>query len=362
MIRTACARPRSKPRIVPGGRSLPRGQAAGWVFLLVPVLALSPPAAAQERHYQDKSIRMIVGSAPGGGYDAYARLVAAHLKRHIPGNPTIVVQNMPGAGSLVAANHLYNVAPRDGTVIGAVNALLATDPLLHPERVRFDSRQFRWIGSALRETHVGIAWHTSPVRGFADVFKQELLVAGSGGSTNLYPVFVAGLLGARLRMIPGYQGTRNGLLAMERGEVAGNFGVTWASLKATNAAWIKEGRIRVFVQIARARHPELTDIPWIYDHARSEDDRAAMDLVFGGQDFGRPYLTPPGVPDAVVGLLRTAFERMMDDREFLDDARKRAIDLDFTAGADIQALIDRLHATSPSVVARVKTIIGRTTQ
>ena len=148
-------------------------------IVLLMAIPLAQPAAAQALFYKDKSIRLIVGSAPGGGYDAYARLLAAHIRRHIPGNPTIVVQNMPGAGSLVAANHLFNVAPRDGTVLGAVNALLATDPLLYPERVRFDPRQFRWIGSALRETHVGIAWHTAPVRSFDDVFKHELLVAGS---------------------------------------------------------------------------------------------------------------------------------------------------------------------------------------
>ena len=341
---------------------MPRQVQRPAIVPLIAAILFAQPAAAQTPFYKDKSIRLIVGSAPGGGYDAYARLVAMHLRRHIPGNPTIVVQNMPGAGSLVAANHLANVAPRDGTVLGAVNALLATDPLLYPERVRFDPRQFRWIGSALRETHVGIAWHTAPVRSFDDVFKHELLVAGSGGSTNLYPVFVSGLIGARVRMIPGYQGTRNGLLAMERGEVAGNFGVTWASLKATNSAWIRDGKIRVFVQIARSRHPELKGIPWIYDYARSEDDTAAMDLVFGGQDFGRPYLTPPGVPDDLVGLLRSAFEKTMNDKEFVADAERRQIDLEFTSGEEIQALIERLHTTKPSVVERVKQIVERTAQ
>ena len=326
------------------------------------VLFLVTAAAAQEPFYRDKQIRLIVGSAPGGGYDTYARLIATHLRRHIPGQPTIVVQNMPGAGSLVAANYLANVAPRDGTVIGAVNALVATDPLLYPERVKFDPRQFRWLGSALRETHVAVAWHTSPVKTFDDVFQHELVVAGSGGSTNLYPVLVSAITGARIKMIPGYQGTRNGMLAMERGEVAGNFGITWASLKATNAAWLREGKVRVFVQIGRKRHRELPEVSWIYDYARTSDDRAAMDLVFGGQEFGRPYFAPPGVPDPLVEVLRAAFARTMDDPEFRADAEKRQIDFDFTSGAEIQSLVETLNKTPPAVIEQVRKIIDRTAQ
>ncbi len=337
------------------GRASPRA-----ILLLSALVAFAQPAAAQTPYYKDKTIRLIAGSAAGGGYDSYARLMAQHLRRHIPGNPTIVVQNMPGAGSLVAANHLYNVAPRDGTVIAGINSLVATHPLVSPERTRFDPTHFRWIGSALREYHTGVAWHTTPVKTFADVFTHELLVAGSGGSTNLYPVFVAGLLGAKLKMIPGYQGTRAGMLAMERGEVAGNFGISWASLKATQAAWIKENKIRVFVQIARTRHPELPDVPLIYDFARNDDDRAAMDIIFSSQDFGRPYLTPPGVPDDIVALLRTAFEQTMRDSEFQADAARRQIDLEFTGGAEIQSLVERLYKIPRPVIDKVRGIVERT--
>jgi hypothetical protein len=152
------------------------------------------------------------------------------------------------------------------------------------------------------------------------------------------------------------------MLAMERGEVAGNFGITWASLKATQGHWLREGKVRVFVQIARRRHPELPQVPWIYDYARSADNRSAMDLIFAGQDFGRPYLAPPAVPDFVVEILRTAFERTMADAEFQADAHKRRIDLEFTGGAEIQSLVDTLHATPPAVIARVKGIVERTGQ
>jgi tripartite-type tricarboxylate transporter receptor subunit TctC len=233
---------------------------------------------------------------------------------------------------------------------------------MFPERVKFDPRQFRWLGSALKENHSGLAWHTSPVRTFDDLFTQELIVAGTGGATNLYPVLTNGILGTRIKMIPGYQGTRAGMLAMERGEVAGNIGITWASLKATAGPWLREGKIRMLVQYGLERHSELPGLAWIYDYAKTADDRAAMDLAFGNQEFGRPFIAPPGVPAAMVALLRSAFEQTMYDPEFKADAEKRQVDLDFTSGADIQALIEKIYRTPPNVVARVKAMIEHTAQ
>jgi tripartite-type tricarboxylate transporter receptor subunit TctC len=325
--------------------------------LLASAVAGGSPAAAADPFFKDKQIRLIVGPAPGGGYDAYGRLLAQYMRPHIPGNPTILVQNMPGAGSLVAANYIYNVAPKDGTVFGAVNALLSTDPLLYPERVKFDPRRFRWLGSALRESHAGFAWYTTHIASFDDVLKNELIVPGTGGATNFYPMFVDAILGAKLRMIPGYQGTKQGMLAIERGEAGGIVGITWASMKATNGAWLKEGKIRPFVQFGLQKNPELPDVSWIYDYARNDDDRAAMDLAFGNSEFGRPFMAPPGVPDAVVDTLRTAFEETMRDPDFRADAEKRQLDLDFTSGAEIQSIIEKIYKTPPAVVERVKKIV-----
>ena len=329
---------------------------------LCPMLIMLPLASAiaQEPYYKDKQIRLVVGSAPGGGYDTYARLVSTHWRKHIPGNPLIIVQNMPGAGSLLAANNLFNVAPKDGTVIGAINPLVATEPLFYPDRAKFDARQFHWIGSALRETHTGLAWHTSPVQTFDDAFKQELIVAGTGGTTNLYPTFLNALLGTRFRMIPGYNGTKMGMLAMERGEVGGNVGITWASLKATNADWLRDGKIRVFVQFGLNKHPELPKASRIFDYARSDDDRAAMNLVFGPSEFGRPYLAPPGVPEPVVAILRNSFDETMKDREFIEEAQRRAVDIDPTPGVEIQALTDSMYHSPPALVERVKAILEKT--
>jgi tripartite-type tricarboxylate transporter receptor subunit TctC len=330
--------------------------AASSLFLAV-LGAPLPPAGAADAYFKNKQIRLIVGSAPGGGYDAYGRLLSQYMRDHIPGNPTIIVQNMPGAGSLVAANYIYNVAPKDGTFFGAVNAMLSTDPLLYPERVKFDPRQFRWLGSALREHHIGVAWSASGVRTLDDVLKSQLIVAGTGGATNFVPLFVDALLGAKMKMIPGYQGTKQGMLAMERGEVGGVVGITWASIKATNGSWLRDDKIRVFAQFGLNKHPELPDVSWIYDYARTDDDRAAMDLAFGNSEFGRPFIAPPGVPDQVVEILRDAFEDTMSDPAFQADAEKRQLDLELTSGREIQSLIEKFYRTPPAVVERVKQIV-----
>jgi tripartite-type tricarboxylate transporter receptor subunit TctC len=348
-----------KCRAVAPGRRLPLAATFRCLLAIisVSVAARLAPAEAADAYFKDKQIRLVVGSAPGGGYDAYGRLLAQYMKQHIPGGPNVIVQNMPGAGSLVAANYIYNVAPRDGTFIGAVNGMLATDPLLYPERVKFDPRQFRWLGSALRENHIGVVWHLTRVRSFDDVLRNELIVAGSGGATNFYPLFVDAILGAKIKMIPGYQGTKQGMLAMERGEVGGDVGITWASVKATNGNWLRDNKIRVFVQLGMKKHPELPDVSWIYDYARNDEDRAAMDLAFSNAEFGRPFIAPPGVPDEVVDILRDAFEDTMNDPAFRADAEKRQLDLALTRGSEIQSLIENIYKTSPAVVERVRKIV-----
>lgn len=316
-------------------------------------------AVAQDMPWKGKQIIMILGSAPGGGYDTFARTIAPHLGHHLPGQPTIVIQNMPGAGSLLATNHLYNVAARDGSVIGGLNPQLATEPLVRPERAKYDPRKLSWIGSALRETHVALAWHTSPVKTFDDLFQHELIVAGSGGATDTFPIFLNSLLNTKFKVIAGYKGTREGMLAMERGEATGNGGTTWASLKATQAQWLQEGKIRVILQYGLTKHPELPNVAWIYDYAKSDDDKAAMNLVFARQEFGRPYAGPPEMPPAILALYRKAFDETMTDKAFLAEAEKRKLDLDPIDGDAIQKLVDELYKTSPAVIDRVKDILAK---
>jgi tripartite-type tricarboxylate transporter receptor subunit TctC len=332
-------------------------------IVLCALLASIQPAAAQdEAVFKDKTIRIIVGSAPGGGYDAYARLVSDHMRRHIPGNPQIVVQNMPGAGSLVAMNHVANVAPKDGTVIGAINAAMTTQPLLKPDQAKFDPRKMNWIGSTLREFHIGLVRSNSPVKVIADTQKIEIPVAGTGGSTSTYPVITNAILHTKFKVVQGYQGTAQGMLAMERGEVDGVIGITWASIKATQAAALRDGKIQVLAQFGLRKHPELPNVPLVLDLAKTPEDQAAMRLVFSSQEVGRPWVAPEGVPAKTVAILRKAFDDTMADPAFIADAAKRKLDLEPTPGAEIQAVVDDIYKTPPAVVERIKPFLAETAQ
>jgi tripartite-type tricarboxylate transporter receptor subunit TctC len=336
-------------------RTAAAGRTAGAVVLLS---AMAIGAASAQEPFRGKQVTLIVGTSAGGGYDTFTRTIAPHLRRHLPGQPNVLVQNMPGAGSVVLANHLYNIAPKDGTSIGNVNPQIVIEPLVRPGRVKYDPSKMAWIGSALRETHVSIAWHTTPIHSFDDLFKHELVVAGTGGATDTFPMFVNGLLGTKFKIIDGYPGMKEGMLAMERGEVAGNGGITWASAKATIGEWLETKKVRVFVQYGLSKHPELPNVPWIYDYAKTADDRAAMNMVFARQEYGRPYVAPPGLAPALVETLRRAFDATMKDPEFLADADKRKLDIDSITGEQVQDIIADLFKTTPAVVERVKTILG----
>jgi tripartite-type tricarboxylate transporter receptor subunit TctC len=284
------------------------------------------------------------------------------MRRHIPGNPQIVVQNMPGAGSLVAMNHVANVAPKDGTVIGAVNAAMTTQPLLKPDQAKFDPRKMNWIGSTLREFHIGLVRANSPVKVLEDTQKIEIPVAGTGGSTSTYPVVTNAILKTKFKVVQGYQGTAQGMLAMERGEVDGVIGITWASIKATQAAALRDKKIQVLAQFALRKHPELPNVPLVLDLAKTPEDQAAMRLVFSAQEVGRPWVAPEGVPAKIVAILRKAFDDTMADPEFLADAAKRKLDLEPTPGTEIQAVVDDIYKTPPAVVERIRPFLAEAGQ
>lgn len=330
------------------------------IFLALSLLAATIHAGHAQTpavSFKGKTIRIIVGASAGGGFDTYSRIIAEHLGRHIAGNPQIIVQDMPGAGSLSAANYISNVAPKDGTVIGAMNPAIVTDALFYPDRVKFDATRVKWIGSALRETHVALAWHTSRIARFDDVFRQQFVVAGSGGTSNIYPVLLNGVLGTRFKVVSGYPGTAEGNLAIQRGEVDGNGGITWASVKATQGEALRDKDLRILVQFGLAKHKELPNVPWIFDYAHTGQDRAALTLVLSTQEFGRPYLVAQGVPDNVVLLLRRAFDETMTSMDFRVDAGRRGLDLDPTTGADIQGLVENIYKTRPEIVSRVRKLL-----
>jgi tripartite-type tricarboxylate transporter receptor subunit TctC len=337
-----------------------------WPCVLAAFAALclasagAAPAQDQslEQRFKGKQIRVLIGSSAGGGYDTFARAIAAHWSRHMPGNPQFVPQNMPGPMSLSVANHVFSIAPKDGTVIGAVNPQIATEAILHPERARFDARQFVWIGSALRETQVVVARSDAGLRTFGDAFQKELILGGSGGASNSYPAIVNAVLGTKFKIVSGYPGTRESNLAMERGEVQGIGGITWASVKATMGDLLSSKKLVVVGQYGLKKHPELPDVPEVLSFAKTPDERSALLLLLATQEFGRPFIAPPGIPDDIADALRTSFMKTLEDPEFLADARRRGLDVDPMPGAEIQNLVDQLYATSPATVARVRAIFA----
>src|SRR5467141_4187268 len=280
---------------------------------LLIVLAAAAPAVAQQEDvaafFRGKTLRLIVGIAVGSGYDINARLLARHLAAHIPGQPTIVVQNQPGAGSLTMTNALYHTGPFDGTVMGASFNGMPTTPLLQPTGVRFDPVKFNWLGSTNRETQVMYVWHTAPVQVLEDIrSKQIVMGAQAPGSTQFdYPVLAKNLFGFKFKVVTGYESTPKIHLAMESGEVHGTI-ANWSTLKAINANWIAQGKVRILAQWALTKNPELRDIPMFFDVAKTDDERAVLRLMLARLEYGRPFFLPPNVPVARLDALRRAFD------------------------------------------------------
>lgn len=309
-------------------------------------------ADAVSDFYEGRQVRLLIGYTAGGGYDTYARLLARHLGKHIPGNPTIVPQNMPGAGSLTLANFLYNVAPKDGSVIGTFGRGMAMEPLLSGQGTRFDASEFSWIGSLNNEVSVCVSWHTSDVRTMEDLETMELIVGGtgSGSDSDIFPTVISNLLDVNMTLISGYPGGNDILLAMERGEVDGRCGWSWSTVLSRSADWLAEDKINLLVQVALAKHPDLPDVPLITDFADSEDELMAMELIFARQVIGRPYLAPPGIPAERHEALRRAFDATARDPEFLADAERIQLEINPVNGEEIDTLIARSYGASENAI------------
>ena len=311
---------------------------------------------AQSDTFAGKQIRMIIGSSAGGGYDLFARTIAQHWPKQIPGVPIFVPQNLPGALSLNVANNIFNVAPKDGTSIGAVNPQIASEAILNPDRARFDARKFVWIGSALRETQVMVASAKAPVTRFEQAFTREMIIGGSGGATNTFPTLTNAILGTKFKIVSGYPGTREVNLAMERDEVHAIGAITWASVKGTMDDKLRAKEVVMVGQYGAKVHPELPDVTHVPSLAKTPEDAAALRLLFATQEFGRPYITSPGTPADIVAILQKSFMATMKDSAFLADAKQRGLDIEPTEGAEIQTLVEMLYKTPPAVVERVRAV------
>jgi len=305
--------------------------------------------------YKGRQMQLLVGSAAGGSYDLSARIVARHIVKHIPGNPSMVVQNVPGAGSLSLANQIYNVAPRDGSVMALANNGMPTAPYLTPDQARFVPTKFSWIGSSNRETQIVIVWNTSPVRTMEDLFTQEVIVGGvsPGTATVDYPLVTNSLLGTKFKIISGYTTTPVVNVAMERGEVHGDAARGWITAKAQDAQMIQEGKVRIIAQYGFRKAADLPDVP-LLPTGQTEADRQAFALLYARQEYGRPFFAPPDLPTARLAALRTAFEDTLKDPEFLAEARQSAWATEFVSGAELEALTNRIAATPPAVAERLR--------
>ena len=322
--------------------------------------ALHTSAHAQSvaEFYKGKTIRMVVGIGVGSGYDVNARLLARHLVNHIPGNPAIVVNNQPGAGSATMTAQLYNTGPFDGTVIGAAFAGMPTLPLLAPGDVRFDPTRLLWLGNTNRETHVTYVWHTSPVQSFADVQTKELIMgAQAAGSSQVdFPLVANALFNLKHKVISGYGSTAKINLAMESGEVYGAIAAL-TSVRTLSSQWLAEKKIKIITQWALRANPDLPGVPNALDLAKTDSDRAALQLVMARLDIGRPFFLPPNVPADRVAALRAAFDATMKDKAYLAEAAKLKIDVDPMTGADLNTFVAQVLKTPPETVARVRTAL-----
>ena len=309
--------------------------------------------------YKGKTVRMMVATAPGSGVDLIGRLVARHVTHHIPGNPNIVVQNAPGAGGLQMANAMYNTAPRDGTVMGASLNGMPYAPLLQPKAARFDPTKLIWIGSMYRSNNVAFVWHTAPVQTLEQLRTQDLLVGTAGPGSGSYDLSMLSreVLGLRFKVVRGYEGSNAINIAMERGEIEAQI-VGWDSLMAGRPNWLRDKLITIIGHYSLEDPPELRPYARIADLAKTEADKQALALMLARQAHGRPYFLPPDVPAPRVTALRRAFDATMTDPAFVADAQAMKVDISPMTGEDVQALIARVHNTTPpEVVERVRNIM-----
>jgi len=328
------------------------------LFVPLIVLGLFGPAHAQNdvaAFYRGKQVRLIVGTAPGGGYDLFARIVARHIAAHIPGQPTVIVQNQPAAGGLVMTNQLYALGPKDGTAIGVPINGIPTAPLLQ-QGAQFDATKLNWLGSTNREPYVAFVWHTAPVQSLAELRNKDLVVGATAPGTTMadFPLVVNDVLGLKFKVVRGYEGTPQINHAIERGEIQGQGGIGWAAVKAQVPQWIAEKKIKVIAQYGLKRHADLADVPAMLELAANEPDRQALAMLFARAEYGRPYFLPPDVPAERVTALRRAFDATMKDPAFVADAARLQLDIDPMTGEEVQALVAQLNGTPPAIVTRVR--------
>jgi tripartite-type tricarboxylate transporter receptor subunit TctC len=335
--------------------------AATVLFMPFGVMPFSPAAAqGVADFYRGKTINIIVGFGPGGGYDLYPRALARYFSKHIPGNPNIVVQNMDGAGSVRAANYVYGVAPKDGTVIAAVNQNIPMYQLLGGAGAQFEAQKMQWLGSMGYSNGLVYTWHTSGIKTIEDAKKIEvpLGAVGTASDSYIFPTIINALTGTRFKPIPGYTGTGQINIAIERGEVMGRGGNTWASVQSSNKAWLDAHLINLVVQVGIEKEPELADVPMLQELVRDEEGRQIANVIGLPTALGYTHWFAPGVPQDRVEAMRAAYAATLADPEFLKEAEKLNMTIRPQTGAQIDTLVKRASETPQAVLAKTAQILG----
>ena len=332
---------------------------AAWCVLVGSLQAASAGAQSAVDFYPGKQIILMVGSSPGGGYDAIARVVARHLGQHVPGNPSIIVQNTPGGGSITMSNRIYRTEPQDGTVLGLVQRGVLLAQLLKQSNVQFDVTKFNWIGSVSPDTSLVVAWNTAPVKTVQDLLTKELIVGGTGATSDLESSarLLNATIGAKFKIVSGYPGQADVLLAMERGEIQGSADWSWSEIKTRHLNYVKDGKINLILQNALRKTPDLPNVPLAMDFIKDETDRKAAELYFGLKQIARPILAGPGVPADRLETLRKAFMALKDDAEYEADAKRIGLDTPTPAG-EIDSFVKAAATASPEVVRRLTEILN----
>ncbi|HEY7385641.1 MAG TPA: tripartite tricarboxylate transporter substrate-binding protein [Beijerinckiaceae bacterium] len=337
------------------GGSVTRLRTGAVLAIVLAAVSLVGTAQAQapETFYKGKQVRMIIPAGAGGGYDTYARVLAQHLEKHLPGSPSIVSQNMPGASGMLATNWVAGVAPKDGTVVASTYNTLLLEPLFGNPAVKYDPRELEWIGSMGKQQQICVTWHTSPIKTIDQARQREVVVAATGatGNSATMPKLLNAMLGTRFKVVTGYS-TSESRLAVERGEAEGICGLSYSTLKASNPDWINNKRINVLVQTGTKPQAGLADVPLLVDLVPNPDDRKVLEILAFPEEMGRPFFMPPGTPKPLVAVVRRAFDATMKDPAFLADGEKSRLELDPVSGEEMEQMIGRAFATPKALLQR----------
>lgn len=321
--------------------------------------ASAAPAQTPAEFFKGKQVSLFIGFAPGGTYDLYGRIVARHIGRHIPGNPSVVPKNMEGAGSIRLTNYMYAQAPKDGTAIATMGRGGAFGPLFGMKGAQFDAEKFLWLGSANDEVSLCASWHLSGIKSFDDVRQKELVIAATGPSdeSQTVPKILNGVLGSKFKIIGGYTGSGQMTVSIERGETQGRCAFSWASMKATHRHWLDEKKINILVQVSYQKHHELPHIPLAGDLAKTPEDKQMIALFAARQVMGRPFYAPPDLPKDRAEALRKAFLATLNDPAFRAEAKKLRLEIAPVAGERVQKIVHDIYATPRAVVQKAAALV-----